>query len=169
MTVDTNTVVQLHYKLSNHKTGAHIEETSENHPMEFLFGVERLIPTFEVNIHGLKVGDSFEFSIPTAEAYGEQSDEEIAQVPLAVFYDESGKVDESILKVGAQIPMSDNDGNHLMGIVKDINEDYVTMDFNHPLAGIDLLFKGTIVGVRQATQDEISHGHSHGEHGHHHH
>ncbi len=169
MTIDNNKVVSLHYKLSNHKTGAHIEETSEAHPMEFLFGVERLIPTFEVNIHGLKVGDTFEFSIPTAEAYGEISDEEIANVPVSVFYDENGKIDDTILKVDAQIPMSDNEGNRMMGVVKEFNSDYVVMDFNHPLAGIDLLFKGSIVSVREATKDELDHGHSHGEHGHHHH
>lgn len=166
--VDTNMVVSLHYKLTNHKTGAHIEETSENHPMEFLYGVERIIPAFEVNIHGLKAGDKFEFSIPTAEAYGEKNEDHIATIPLPVFYNEEGKIDENQIKVGAILPMTDNEGNHLRGTILEMNAEHVIMDFNHPLAGIDLAFSGTIIDVRPATQDELAHGHSHGAHGHHH-
>ncbi|MNJ85830.1 FKBP-type peptidyl-prolyl cis-trans isomerase SlyD [compost metagenome] len=168
MTVDTNTVVSLHYKLTNHKTGEQIEETSENQPMEFLYGVERIIPAFEVNIHGLKAGDAFEFSIPSAEAYGDKQDDHVALIPLSVFFDESGKVDETQIKVGAILPMTDNEGNHLRGTILEITPENVTMDFNHPLAGTDLFFQGTVLEVRQATADEIAHGHSHGAHGHHH-
>nr|WP_294862663.1 FKBP-type peptidyl-prolyl cis-trans isomerase [uncultured Fluviicola sp.] len=168
MTVDTNTVVSLHYKLTNHKTGEQIEETSKDQPMEFLYGVERIIPAFEVNIHGLKAGDTFEFSIPSLEAYGDKSDDHVALIPLSVFFDESGKVDDTQIKVGAILPMTDNEGNHLRGTILDIKDDTVTMDFNHPLAGTDLFFQGTILAVREATQEEITHGHSHGEHGHHH-
>lgn len=168
MTVDTNTVVSLHYKLTNHKTGEQIEETSENQPMEFLYGIERIIPLFEENIHGLKAGDTFEFSIPSMQAYGDKNDDHVALIPISVFFDESGKVDETQIKVGAILPMTDNEGNHLRGTVMEINDETVTMDFNHPLAGTDLFFQGTILAVRAATQDEISHGHSHGEHGHHH-
>lgn len=168
MKIDTNTVVSLHYKLTNHQTGEHIEETSENNPMEFLYGVERIIPAFEVNIHGLQAGEAFEFSIPTAEAYGEKNDDHIATIPLEVFFDESGKIDETQIKVGAILPMTDSEGNHLRGTILEITAESVKMDFNHPLAGTDLLFKGTILEVRQATADEIAHGHSHGAHGHHH-
>ena len=91
MTVDTNMVVSLSYKLTNHKTGELIEETSESQPMEFLYGVERIIPTFEVNIHGLKPGDTFEFDIPSAEAYGDKNDDHVALIPISVFFDESGE------------------------------------------------------------------------------
>ena len=168
MTVDTNTVVSLHYKLTNHKTGEQIEETSENQPMEFLYGIERIIPLFEENIHGLKAGDTFEFSIPSAQAYGDKNDDHVALIPISVFFDETGKVDETQIKVGAVLPMTDNEGNQLRGTLLEIKDETVTMDFNHPLAGTDLFFQGTILAVRTATQEEISHGHSHGEHGHHH-
>ena len=168
MTVDPNTVVSLHYKLTNHKTGEQIEETSENQPMEFLYGIERIIPLFEENIHGLKAGDTFEFSIPSAQAYGDKNDDHVALIPISVFFDETGKVDETQIKVGAVLPMTDNEGNHLRGTILEIKDETVTMDFNHPLAGTDLFFQGTILAVRTATQEEISHGHSHGEHGHHH-
>lgn len=168
MTVDTNMVVSLHYKLTNHKTGEHIEETSENQPMQFLYGIERIIPAFEVNIHGLKAGDTFEFHIPSVEAYGDKNDDHVALIPISVFFDESGKLDETQIKVGAVLPMTDNEGNHLRGTVLEITDETVTMDFNHPLAGTDLFFQGTILEVRPATDEEIAHGHSHGAHGHHH-
>jgi FKBP-type peptidyl-prolyl cis-trans isomerase SlyD len=168
MTVDTNMVVSLHYKLTNHKTGEQIEETSKDQPMEFLYGIERIIPAFEVNIHGLKAGDTFEFDIPSLEAYGDKNDDHVALIPLSVFFDETGKVDETVIKVGAVLPMTDNEGNHLTGTILELTDEEVKMDFNHPLAGTDLFFQGTILDVRPATDEEIAHGHSHGAHGHQH-
>lgn len=168
MTVDTNTVVSLHYKLTNHQTGEKIEETSPEQPMEFLYGVERIIPTFEVNIHGLKAGETFSFHIPSQEAYGAKNDDHIARIPISVFYDETGKIDETVIYEGAVLPMTDSEGTHLRGTVLAISAEEIKMDFNHPLAGIDLQFEGTILEVRPATEEEIAHGHSHGAHGHHH-
>lgn len=168
MTVDINTVVSLHYKLTNHKTGEKIEETSSDRPMEFLYGIERLIPKFEESVHGLTVGEKFNFSIVTEEAYGQRNDDQIAEIPTSVFFDESGKMNEEHIFVGAFVPMSDNEGNNLRGKVIAITEEHIKMDFNHPLAGIDLNFDGEITEVRKATDDEIAHGHSHGAHGHQH-
>lgn len=168
MTVDTNMVVSLHYKLTNHKTGEEIEETTADRPMEFLYGIERIIPTFEVNIHGKKVGDTFAFAIPSADAYGDYQDDQLAHIPLDVFNDEEGKFNDKDIVVGALVPMTDSEGNHLRGMVREINEEMVVMDFNHPLAGTDLHFEGSILELREATADEIAHGHSHGAHGHQH-
>lgn len=168
MTVDTNKVVALSYKLSNNQTGEKIEETSPDHPMQFLYGVERLIPTFEVNIHGLKVGDTFKFDIPSHEAYGTVNNDHVAMIPIQVFHNEEGVIDEQVIHVGAVLPMTDSEGNHLRGKIMELTAEEVKMDFNHPLAGIDLLFEGTILEVREATADEIAHGHTHGAHGHHH-
>jgi len=64
--------------------------------------------------------------------------------------------------------MTDNEGNHLRGTILEITDETVSMDFNHPLAGTDLFFQGTILTVRAATNEELDHGHSHGAHGHHH-
>ena len=64
--------------------------------------------------------------------------------------------------------MSDNDGNQLRGKIVEVDEENVKMDFNHPLAGTDLHFSGEVLEVREATEDEIAHGHAHGPHGHHH-
>lgn len=168
MKIDVNSVVTLHYKLSNNLTGDHIEETKEDAPMEFLYGIERVIPKFEESIFGLSAGESFEFDIPSAEAYGELSADHIAELPISIFQEKDGKIDEKFIFEGAVVPMRDNEGNSLHGKVLQITNEIVKMDFNHPLAGIDLRFKGQILTVRSATADEISHGHSHGAHGHHH-
>lgn len=168
MTVDINTVVSLHYKLTNHQTGEKIEETSQDRPMEFLYGIERIIPKFEESVHGLKAGDKFNFSIVSDEAYGQRNEDQIAAIPTSVFVDESGKMNKEHIFVGALVPMSDSEGNNLRGLVLEISEEIVKMDFNHPLAGIDLNFDGEIIEIRQATADEIAHGHSHGAHGHQH-
>jgi len=169
MKVDVNTVVTLNYSLSDNETKEHIEATSKDQPMQFLYGIERLLPTFEEEIHGLSAGDTAQFSVKSADAYGDHAPEKIVPIPVNVFFDESGKLNEEHVKVGALLPMTDNEGNHHTGRVLTVDENEVQMDFNHPLAGSDLLFDVTILDVREATADEISHGHTHGEHGHHHH
>ncbi len=168
MTIDTNSVVTLNYKLSNHKTGEKIEETTSENPMVFLYGVGSLIPEFEENLHGKQTGDAFDFSIAASNAYGEQSDDNVVMIPLSVFHDESGNINEQDIYVGALVPMSDNEGNQMRGQVREINSEFVKMDFNHPLSGQDLHFTGEILDVRQATEDELAHGHVHGPGGHHH-
>lgn len=168
MTIENNTVVSLHYKLSNHTTGEKIEETSANHPMEFLYGVERVIPQFEEGIFGKTAGDTFELVISSENAYGTADPERVVHLPINIFHDDNGQLDTDVIKAGAILPMSDSDGNQLRGHVLEVDTEKVKMDFNHPLAGIDLRFEGEILSVRAATPDEISHGHSHGEHGHQH-
>jgi FKBP-type peptidyl-prolyl cis-trans isomerase SlyD len=168
MTIEANMVVTLNYKLTNHKTGEKIEETTSEHPMVFLFGVESIIPEFEVNISGKKVGDPFAFAIESENAYGNATDEQIAMIPVDVFHMEDGKMNEEEIFIDAVVPMSDNEGNRLMGKVLDINEEFVKMDFNHPLADTDLHFEGVILDIRPATEEELAHGHVHGEHGHQH-
>lgn len=168
MTIEANKVVSLNYKLTNHSTGEKIEETSTDKPMVFLFGVESIIPDFEMNIAGKKVGDTFKFAIDSENAYGDRNDEQIASIPVSVFFMEDGKLNEQEVFVGASLPMSDNEGNHLLGKVLEITEELVKMDFNHPLAGINLHFEGEILDIRPATEEELAHGHVHGVHGHQH-
>ena len=168
MTIAENMVVTLNYKLSNHKTGETIEETTPEQPMVFLYGVGGIIPRFESNISGMKVGDAFNFHSEAHEAYGVSDDSKIAMIPLHVFHDEQGKFDHDYFTLDAMIPMSDGDGNQLRGIIREINEEDLKMDFNHPLADTDLHFSGSIAEIRTATADEIAHGHVHGPGGHHH-
>lgn len=169
MQIDQNRVVSLTYKLTNHKTGEKIEETGADNPLLFLVGTGQLIPDFENNLQGKQAGDSFNFSIVSEKAYGNRTEDQVVQIPTHVFYDESGKLDENAIRVGALIPMSDSEGNHLRGKVLEVTPESVKMDFNHPLAGTDLQFEGEILEVREATADELAHGHAHGPGGHHHH
>jgi len=168
MQITPNTVVSLNYKLSNHQTGEKIEETPSDSPLVFLYGVQSMIPEFEQKIEGKSKGDKVSFSISAENAYGTYQEEQIAMIPANIFHNEDGKFDTEFFFIGATIPMSDNEGNHLRGTILEITEDNVKMDFNHPLAGTDLLFDVEVLDVREATSDEIDHGHVHGEHGHHH-
>lgn len=168
MTIQEKMVVSLNYKLSNHKTGEKIEETTSENPMVFLYGVGGIIPQFEENISGKVVGDSFEFHIEAANAYGMADQDQIAMIPLDVFRDEAGNFDAEYFVAGAMIPMSDSEGNQLRGTILEVTPEMIKMDFNHPLAGTDLHFVGTIIDIRPATEDELAHGHVHGPGGHHH-
>lgn len=168
MTIKEAMVVSVNYKLSNHTTGEKIEETTVENPMVFLYGVGGLIPEFEENIFGKKAGDAFDFAIKAENAYGVAAEDNIVMIPLNIFADEQGKFDTEYFKVGATVPMSDNEGNRLLGTIREVTEEFIKMDFNHPLSGIDLHFSGEIVEVREATADELDHGHAHGPGGHHH-
>ena len=168
MKITQNSVVSLKYTLANNQTGEKIEETNESNPLVFLYGVGSLIPEFEQNLDGLVANDTFDFAIKAENAYGMPSDANFAVIPLSVFFDEKGEFVAEMFPVGAMIPMSDNDGNHLHGKVLKVDEENITMDFNPPLAGVDLHFTGTVLEVRDATTEEIEHGHVHGAHGHHH-
>ena len=88
-------------------------------------------------------------------------------MPIDVFKIE-GKFNPSDFPVGSVVPMSDAEGNIMQGRVLEVTDNEIEMDFNHPLAGMDLHFTGNIVEVREASADEIAHGHVHGEGGHHH-
>jgi len=163
MVVTQNKVVSLSYELRvNSKNGDVIESVDRNSPMTFLFGTGSLLPKFEDYLAGLKVGDSFDFNLQSEDAYGEFDENSVIKVPLQAFQID-GKVDYELVKIGNKIPMQDSDGHRLTGVVKSVDTDSVTMDFNHPLAGNHLFFKGEITDVRQATDEELTHGHAHSE------
>jgi len=168
MAIEANKVVTLNYKLSNHKTGEKIEETSLEDPMVFLFGTGAVIPEFEINLQGKNIGDTFEFSIESANAYGNKNPNEIVQIPVDAFLDEDGNMEIEYVFVGAVVPMNDEEGEQLSGTVLAITNEFVEMDFNHPLAGTDLKFEGEVIGIREATAKELTHGHAHEADGHEH-
>lgn len=168
LTVSENKVVRLTYELSeDSKKEEIIEKVDADQPATFLFGVGGLLPEFEENLFGLKQGDSFKFSIASENAYGPLDPNALVDIPKEAFTID-GKLQDDMLKVGSILPMRDNEDNFLQGKIIELRDDVVIMDFNHPLAGKDLYFKGTIIDVREATAEEISHGHVHGEGGHHH-
>lgn len=161
MVVSQNTVVSLTYELRVNGNNDVIEAVDRNSPLTFIYGSGSLLPKFEDNLTGLKVGDTFDFNLTSEDAYGNYDDNSIIQVPLQAFQID-GKVDYELLKIGNKIPMQDSEGHRLTGVVRTIDTDTVTMDFNHPLAGNHLYFKGEITEVRQASEEEMTHGHVHG-------
>jgi FKBP-type peptidyl-prolyl cis-trans isomerase SlyD len=163
MEVSKNKVVSLIYELrvDNHD-GELIETVDRNSPLTFLFGTGSLLPKFEEYLAGKKVGDLFDFNLSSEEAYGSFDEDSVIKVPLKAF-EIDGKIDYELVKVGNKIPMQDGEGHRLTGLVKTIDTESVTMDFNHPLAGNRLFFKGEITEIRNATEEELSHGHAHYE------
>ncbi|MEJ2594777.1 MAG: FKBP-type peptidyl-prolyl cis-trans isomerase [bacterium] len=168
MKVGKDKVVTLTYELRQQdESGELIQKVEKKRPFVHLFGAGTLLPAFEDNLKGLVPGDEFGFHLTSDEAYGQSSGEAIIEVDKSIF-EIDGKIDEDILSLGNTVAMQDGDGNPINGIVMDIREKTVLMDFNHPLAGQDLYFSGTILEVRDATEEEVSHGHVHGDGGHHH-
>lgn len=167
MVIENKKVVSVSYELMVSEDGTEtlVEQTEKDSPFVFLFGSGGLLEAFEDNLKGLKVGDKFDFVIKAEEGYGMREDDQVAQVPREAFLNSEGHMDEEMVKVGNYLPMVDNEGNRLNGMVQEVDEKFVTMDFNHPLVGKDLHFKGQVVDIRDATSEEISHGHVHGEGG----
>lgn len=167
MIVSKDKVVSLTYELRlNSKDGKVVETVTDSSPLTFLYGAGNLLPKFEDQLEGLKTGDDFDFHLPSEDAYGKVDPNSILNIPLRSF-EVDGKVDYELVKIGRTIPMQDGQGNRLNGIVKAVETDTVTMDFNHPMAGQGLFFKGVVTDIRQATEEELNHGHVHG-HGHNH-
>lgn len=165
MEIAKDKVVSLTYVLrKGSKDGDLLEEVKDDRPLTFLYGGGSLLPKFEENLSGLAIGDNFNFDLKAEDAYGMVNEDAVVNVPKGAF-EVNGTIDENLLKLGNTIPMQDNAGNRLNGIVVDVSNDTVKMDFNHPLAGDHLFFSGKVEGVREATEDELNHGHVHADGG----
>jgi FKBP-type peptidyl-prolyl cis-trans isomerase SlyD len=170
MTAENNKVVSVNYHLTGTINGGAeelIEQTSSDKPFVFLFGTGGILEDFEKNLGGKKTGDPFDFHIKAEKAYGTHNPDYVAEIPKEAFFVD-GKFDSERVKPGAELPMLDSEGHQMHGLVVEVGDTNVTMDFNHPLAGYDLHFTGEIIEVRDATAEEMDHGHVHGPHGHHH-
>lgn len=159
MQVAKNTVVSLNYELSD-ADGKTIEKTDS--PIEYLHGgYDGIFPLVEKALAGKGVGETCRVRLEPDEAFGEYDAGLVHLEPRDKFPDN--------IKVGMQFEGKGvESGTSLIYTVTDIAEDKVVVDGNHPLAGKALDFNCTIAGVRPATQEELSHGHVHGPHGHHH-
>lgn len=157
MIIEENMFVTLKYQLyvGADNEEVMIEETPEDQPFKFTFGLGMVLPKFEEGLKGKAQGDKFQFYIPTEDAYGEYVEELCVNLPKNIFANEKGEYDEKYLFVGNTLPMMSSEGHRMNGRVLDITEDNVKMDFNHPLAGERLHFVGEVVEVRPATQFEI--------------
>jgi FKBP-type peptidyl-prolyl cis-trans isomerase SlyD len=153
MKVEQNKVVSLSYKLE--ADGDEIEVVTKENPMQFMYGAGYLLPKFEKEIANKSIGDKFDFILQAVDAYGEINENAIMELPKNAF-EIDGKFDDEYIAIGANIPMQDQEGNRMYGIVEKIDNTTVTMNFNHPLAGNALHFTGEIVDVREATPEDLS-------------
>ncbi len=160
MKIAENSVVQIDYTLTDND-GKVIDSSEGAGPLTFLQGAGNIIPGLEEALVGKKTGDEVTASISPDKAYGERVEEMSQQVPRDLF----AGIDN--IESGMQF-QSETDEGPVMVTVVEVADDTVTVDGNHPLAGVHLNFAVTVRDVREATAEEIEHGHVHGEGGHHH-
>jgi FKBP-type peptidyl-prolyl cis-trans isomerase SlyD len=155
MKVEKNKVVAFHYTVS--EGGEAVESSRERgEPLAFLVGHGGLIPGLEAALMGREEGETFDVSVPPEQAYGERRADFTQRVPKKYFRDAEH------LKPGTLTVLSTREGGQRQVQVLKVGSSVVDVDLNHPLAGKTLSFSVEITGVRDATPDEISHGHAHG-------
>ena len=153
MKVEQNKMVGVDYKLT--VDGQIADQSRPGQPLEFIFGTGMLLPKFEEAILGKEIGEAVSFTLEPKDGYGEVIADAIVDLPKNIFMVD-GKLAEDILFVGSQVPMSDNQGNRMMGIVKEVGDETVKMDFNHPMAGKTLHFDVEVVEVRDVTPEDLA-------------
>lgn len=143
------------YKINPDGTEELVHQTDEKEPENFIYGLTRgLVAPLESDIEGKVAGDAFDVTATAEQAFGERSDEYIAELDKDVF-EIDGKFDAEMVKVGNSLPMMTAEGLRIIGKVLEVTDKHVKMDFNHPLAGCDVRFKGKVLNVRDAKPEEI--------------
>lgn len=146
----------LNYRLTeNNPEGELLEETTDDEPFEFIFKMEPLLEDFENALEGKEAGDAFEVTIPHEKAYGPFDDENVVELPKSTFIVD-GEIDDELLEVGEVLPLKDDEGNEIMGVIVEVEKNHVVMDLNHPLAGVDLHFVGEIVLVSKPPHQDLN-------------
>ncbi len=157
--VQDDVVVTLDYTLS--VEGEVIDSSEGGEPIQFIQGKGQIIPGLERELYGMGVGDKKNVTVAASEGYGEVDPEAYADVPRSQF------PPQIPLEPGVEIQLRDEQGQVMDARIHSVETDSVRLNFNHPLAGKDLNFEVTVVDLRQASGDELSHGHVHSDgHGH---
>lgn len=171
MKITKNSIVGLTFELKVSKDEDEIESApfsvevrNEDDPFYFLFGNSGLPEKFESSLEGKTQDNVFSFVLGVEEAYGNADEDLLITLPKSQFSKERGFNDE-MLAEGNFLPLMDENNLPMQAkVMKDLGEELL-LDFNHPLVGFDLHFDGKIMEVREATKEELEHGHVHGEHG----
>ncbi len=158
MKIEKDRVVRFHYTVS--EAGASVESSKDRDPLAILIGHGNIIPGLEKAMDGHEAGDAFAADVPAAEAYGEKREGLTQRVPKKHFEGQR-------LEPGMQVVLNTNFGPRAVTIEK-VGMTVVDVDLNHPMAGKDLHFDIEIVEVREASAEELEHGHVHGDGGHQH-
>lgn len=153
--VADDVVVSLDYTLT---VDAEVVDSSEgSDPIEFLQGHGQIITGLEQALYGMKIGDEKMVVVKPSEGYGEVDEDAFIDVPRSEF------PSDIPAQVGVAIQMQDEHGEVLDARIFEVSKDVITLDFNHPLAGKELTFKVTVVELREATEEELAHGHVHSD------
>lgn len=159
MKIDKNLVATFSYILKDNK-GEELERSSADEPMAYLHGHGNILPDLETALLGAEIGDKLDVDLTAAQAYGERVEADAMRVPIKHLLTKSKR-----FKVGQIVKVNTADGPRDATVTK-VGKFNVDVDTNHPLAGIDISFSIAILDIREATAEEISHGHAHGLGGH---
>ena len=159
MKIEKDKVVVITYELE--VEGKVVDAATPDNPLDYIQGMHMLIPRFEAELEGLEEGGVFAFTIQPEEGYGAYDEKRRILLPKSAFTIQ-GEVREDLMEIGRILPMVGNDGSIVNATVVEVKEEGVTMDFNHPMAGKVLNFKGKVLSVRDATEKELTEG-LHGE------
>ncbi len=149
--------ITVAYELfSDNEQGIHelIEKAPTEHPFQFISGLGVTLDAFEQHIKDLHEGDAFDFTLSVEDAYGPYVDEHVVELDKQVFCVD-GHFDNKTIYPGNVIPLVNADGNHFQGLILEVKSDKVVVDLNHPLAGKELHFRGSVVTSREATPEEV--------------
>jgi FKBP-type peptidyl-prolyl cis-trans isomerase SlyD len=161
MKIEANRVVAIEYTLKA-EDGSLIDTTEGDEPLLYLHGSGQIVPGLEGALLGHVAGDTLTVTVAPDQGYGPRRNDRVLTVPRATL------PDDVEIEVGMQLEATGRRGEHMVLWVEEINGDQVTLNGNHPLAGITLFFDVTVKEVREATREELAHGHPHGAHGHDH-
>lgn len=152
--VQDGAVVSLAYTLKV-ANGEIVDYTEADDPLEYLHGADNLIPGLERELVGLTVGSKKDVRVNPADGYGEYDPEDVEEYEISEF-PPGMKVE-----LGMVVAIPDEDGSMVEAMVREITPTHITLDFNHPLAGQPLFFTVEVVAIREATPEELEHGHPH--------
>ena len=157
MKVQPNRVVTLHYRLFLEDTGELVEDTeAKGAPFQFIYGINQILPALEAALLDMEAGEEKEIVLTPEEAYGPVDPDAVDVLDRAAFGDLADD-----LVPGMMFYATTQGGQQIPFYVKEIQEDKVVIDFNHPLAGETLRFQLKVEDVREATPEELAHGHVH--------
>lgn len=161
MSVEMNKVITFNFTVKD-KEGAVLDSSENKEPLSYLSGTNSILPKLEETLNGMIIGSIKNVKIAAGEAYGDYKEEAVQTVKKEQF------PQEAQLVAGARYVANSPDGGQMPFVIKEVKENDVTVDFNHPLAGKDLEFDVELLDVRDATPEEMQHGHVHGPGGHNH-
>lgn len=161
MKVEKDKVVEIHYtlRLAN---GEVVDSTDGEAPFPYLHGADNIVPGLEARLEGRRVGDRLSVPVAPAEGFGEYKEDLVHEIGLDAFPEEMD------LAEGDEVFWVNDDEEEIPGIIEQIKDETMIANYNHPLAGETLTFDVEIMNIREATAEELDHGHAHDEHSHHH-